>query len=89
MTARHQNPEVEKLVDELFGMVHTAQGYAFCSDGETFASVPDFFARIRGRLKWSQEASRLMHRFLKAHDQLGGRRQVNGAPSLIKPPAHG
>lgn len=83
MTVRTENPEIATLVDELFASIQTAQGYSYCSDGETFASVPDFFARIRGRLKWSQEATRLMRDFLRKHEQLGDRRPVKAGPSRI------
>ena len=78
-----KNQDVEKLVDELFAVIQTAQGYSFCSDGETFASVPDFFARIRGRLKWSEEATKIMRSFLRKHDQLGKRHPVKAGPRII------
>jgi hypothetical protein len=63
--------------------VQKAQGYAFVSDGETFDNVPDFFARIRGRLRWSQESTRLMLAFLKKYDQQPkvGRALKQGPPT--------
>lgn len=74
--------DIDRLVDELFSAIQTAQGYSFCSDGETFASVPDFFARIRGRLRWSEEATQVMRAFLKKYDQQPkvGRRLLNSPP---------
>lgn len=70
--------DVERLVNELFHAVQNAQGHAFVSDGETFDSVTDFFARIRGRLKWSQETTRLMREFLKKYERIGVGRSVTG-----------
>lgn len=72
MTARPKYPKVDVLVDELFDMVERPQGYSFCSDGETFSTVPKFFERIRGRYEWSKEASRQMRKFLRKHGQLKG-----------------
>ena len=82
MTVPERNADVEKLVDELFSAIQTAQGYSFCSDGETFNSVPDFFARIRGRLKWSEEATKIMRNFLRNHGQLGSRHPIKAGPRL-------
>jgi hypothetical protein len=71
MTVYYENENVARLVDELFTAVQQAQGFAFCSDGETFDSIPEFFARIRGRLKWNDEASKIIRAFLRKHSQLG------------------
>lgn len=78
--------DVARLVDELFGAVQGAQGYAHVSDGETFTNVPDFFARIRGRLRWSEEATRLIRDFLKKYDQQPkiGRPLKSGPPLRSK-----
>lgn len=65
-----ERAEVEELADELFAAVQKAQGHAFVSDGETFATKKEFFERIRGRLEWSMAASRRMRVFLKKHDAL-------------------
>lgn len=62
--------EVHKLADELFRKVEKEQGFAFVSDGETFATKEEFFERIRWRYEWSRAASRRIRAFLKAHGEL-------------------
>lgn len=62
--------DVKELADELFRKVEKAQGFAFCSDGETFPTKAQFFARIRGRLEWNKAATRYMRAFLRKHGQL-------------------
>ena len=69
MGARPQYADVEKLVDELFGEIEHAQGYAFVSDGETFSTTEQFFERIRGRLRYQRKAARIMAAFLRRHGQ--------------------
>jgi hypothetical protein len=62
---------VEQLADELFALVETAQGYAFISDGEFFGmSKSEFFARVRGRLKWSEKVNRLIRSFLRKYGEI-------------------
>lgn len=73
MTVQREDTSVHRLVAELFAEIQGAQGHAFCSDGETFKSVPEFFARIRGRLEWNKEATRIMIAFLRKHDQYGAK----------------
>lgn len=64
-----ERDEVSLLVDELFGQVEKAQGYAHVSDGETFATKAEFFKRIRWRLEWSKAATRRMRTFLKKYGE--------------------
>lgn len=64
------NPAVEKLTDELFSKIERAQGFAFVSDGEMFATTEEFFERIRGRLGWQREGVAIMTAFLRKHGQL-------------------
>ncbi len=64
-----QRKEVERLADELFSKVQRAQGYAFCSDGETFPTKAAFFERIRGRLEYNKKASRIMSTFLRRYGE--------------------
>ena len=65
-----ERAEVTKLVDELFRTVEKPQGFAHCSDGETFGTKVDFFVRVRGRLEWSKAATRRIRAFLRKHGEL-------------------
>jgi hypothetical protein len=62
---------VEKLVDELFTEIQAPQGYFHLSDGETFASLDEFFERIRKRLEAGRDAVWIMNRFLRKHHERG------------------
>ncbi len=61
--------EVEKLADELFGLVQTDQGYFYVSDGEYFLTKDAFFERVRGRLKHGRKAVKNMAAFLQKYRQ--------------------
>lgn len=65
-----ERKQVSALTDELFKEIHGAQGYFYLSDGETFLTRAEFFARIRGRLRHGQEAVRIMQAFLRRHGEL-------------------
>jgi hypothetical protein len=65
--AVNESKEVDKLVDDLLHRVQRAQGFAFCSDGETFKTKAELFERIRGRLEWNKEASRILSAWLRKH----------------------
>lgn len=59
-----ERAEVERLVAKLFKRVQSAQGWAFASDGETFATKEEFFARLRGKLAWTYESAKILRAFL-------------------------
>ena len=62
-----ESKEVDALVADLFAKVQKAQGFAFCSDGETFQTKAELFERIQGRLEWNREASKIMSRWLRKY----------------------
>jgi hypothetical protein len=64
----NEQREVERLVDDLFHKVQSAQGFAFVSDGETFNTKAELFERIRGRLEHNKLASRIMAAWLRKHN---------------------
>lgn len=66
---------VEGLGAELFDEVEKAQGYAYVSDGEHFATTKEFFERQRGRLEYQREAVRRMVKFLRKYGELHGARR--------------
>jgi hypothetical protein len=70
MTSPAKYPEVEKLADELFTAIQTAQGYAYVSDGEQFPTTDQFVERVRGRLEWNRKATAVFVAFLRKHKQL-------------------
>lgn len=82
-----QLPSVAELVDELFSEIQMAQGYAHFSDGAPPWSHPEFFARVRGQLRWSEKATKIMRTFLKKYDQEPkvGRPLRNSPPVDRKP----
>jgi hypothetical protein len=67
---RDERKHVFALTDELLNLIESDQGYFHVSDGETFATIEEFFERMRGRLKCGQSAVRKMRAFLKKHNQL-------------------
>lgn len=72
MKKRNERSQVAVLADELFTEIETAQGYAFVSDGETFPTKAQFFARVRGRLEYQKAGVEIMRKFLRKHKQLPG-----------------
>lgn len=60
---------VEALVNSLFALVETHQGYFHVSDGETFATRAEFFGRVRGRLAHGRAAVSEMESFLRKHGE--------------------
>jgi hypothetical protein len=70
MTVIKENPAVERLNDELWQKIEKAEGYAFVSDGEAFKTETEFFARMRGRLKWQRKTVKIMEAFLRKHGEL-------------------
>ena len=62
------NPAVERLGEEIFGLVQDAQGKGFVSDG--IVAVPttrQLFGVIRFHLKHTRRAARIMEKWLKRH----------------------
>ena len=68
--AKVEQEEVDKLADELFKLVEAAQGFAFISDGEGAGmNRSQFFARVRGRLRWTRKSDRLIKKFLMKYGE--------------------
>ena len=66
-----ENPEVVKLGDEIFGLVQEAQGRGFVSDGvSSLDTTKQLFGVIRGHLKYTRQAARLMEKWLRKHGEL-------------------
>lgn len=64
-------PPVPKLLDELFGKVHAAQGRGFFSDGEAHGFThQQFFEQVRIRLSWNQESVSIIKAFLKKYGEV-------------------
>lgn len=73
-----ERDEVEALAGELFRAVEGPQGLFHLSDGETFATKAEFFARIRGRLSQGKTAVARMRIFLRKHGELQPRPPQRG-----------